>query len=67
VFIHVVTMGVMQVTVVKVVHVAFVHDGNVSALRAVLVVMLRVVRVLAGAHRVLQGERGGPQAEVSAA
>lgn len=45
--IHVVAMRVVQVAVVQVVNVAIMHDGRVAAVRAMLVSVVLVVRVVA--------------------
>jgi hypothetical protein len=52
VFVHMVTMRMMQMTVVKIVHVSLVHDGDVPAVFAVDVGMVRMSFVRMGfAHK----------------
>ena len=53
VLINVVTMLVVQVAVVQVINVAFVLDGGVAAVRAVLVFVVGVVRFVAAAAAVV--------------
>ena len=53
VFVNVVAMRVMQVAVVQVINVAFVLDGGVAAVRAVLVVVVGVVRFVAATAAVV--------------
>ena len=53
VFIDVVAVRVVQVAVVQVINVAFVFDGGVTAIRAVLVFVVGVVRFVAAAAAVV--------------
>ena len=53
VFIDVVVVRVVQVAVVQVINVAFVFDGGVTAIRAVLVFVVGVVRFVAAAAAVV--------------
>ena len=53
-FVHVVTVLVMQVPVVQIVHVVAVTDRRVPAARPVDVIVMRVVRLAAG-HGALPG------------
>ena len=46
-FVHVVPVGMMEMSVVEVVHMTIVHDGGVTAVRSVVVI---VVGVLVAAH-----------------
>lgn len=54
VLIHMVPVRVVQMTVMKVVDMAFVHDGHVPALRTMLVIVVLMVSLLASCHGVLQ-------------
>lgn len=53
VFIDVVAVRVVQVAIVQVIDVAFVFDGGVTAIRAVLVFVVGVVRFVAAAAAVV--------------
>ena len=53
VFIDVVAVRVVQVAVVQVINVAFVFDGGVTAIRAVLVFVVGVVRFVAATAAVV--------------
>ena len=53
VFIDVVAVRMVQVAVVQVINVAFVFDGGVTAIRAVLVFVVGVVRFVAAAAAVV--------------
>lgn len=69
VFIHVVAVGMVEVTIVKIVDVSFVPDGHVPAMGAMLVVMIGVVGLAASRHGepLVGGKRCATQAEASAA
>ena len=53
VFIDVIAVRVVQVAVVQVINVAFVFDGGVTAIRAVLVFVVGVVRFVAATAAVV--------------
>lgn len=55
VFVHVISMGMVQVTIVQIVDVIAVLNRSVSAVRTVLMVMMGMMRFVAGAHS------GGPR------
>ena len=58
VFIHVIAMHVVQVAVVEIVDVAVMLDGGVTAIRPVLMVVIRVMLFAAGGHDT-DSEKGG--------
>ena len=49
-FVNMITMRVMQVAVVQVISLAVMQHGSVAAVRAVLMVVVGVVRCGAGSH-----------------
>jgi hypothetical protein len=54
VLIHVITVRVVQVAVMKIVDMSFMHDGHMSAVRSVLVIMVLMVLMVASCHGVLR-------------
>lgn len=59
--IHVIAMRVMQVTIMKVVHMVVVANGQMSAACAVLVVVMREVCLIAGGHGMLRKVNDGTE------
>ncbi|MEX3689811.1 hypothetical protein AB3X91_00245 [Paraburkholderia sp. BR14263] len=53
VFVYVITVRMMQMAIVQIVYVVAMPDGGVSAARAMLVVMVCVMRFVACAHACL--------------
>ena len=51
VVVHMILVGVMEVTVVKIIHVVAVTDGRVATIGAMLMVMIAGMLVVAAAHR----------------
>ena len=49
-FVHMVRMGMMKMAIVEIVHMVAVADGNVAAFRSVRVIMVGVMRKIAGGH-----------------
>ncbi|MBB5443753.1 MULTISPECIES: hypothetical protein [unclassified Paraburkholderia] len=50
VFVHVIAMGMVQVTIMQIVNVIAMPYRSVSAVRTVLMVMMGMMRFVAGAH-----------------
>ncbi|MGF6696044.1 hypothetical protein OKW38_000655 [Paraburkholderia sp. MM5496-R1] len=50
VFVHVIAMGMVQVAIVQIVSVIAMPDRSVSAVRTMLMVMMGMMRFVAGAH-----------------
>lgn len=53
VLVYVIAMRMVQMTIVQVIDVPYVPHGSVSAIRAMLMVMVVVVRLRAGGHELL--------------